>query len=51
MPQRQGRDVEQQHVLGGFGASAENVRLYGCAERHNFVGIKIRVRLALEEFL
>ncbi len=46
--ERQRRDVEQQHVLGGFRAAAENVGLHGRAQRDHFVGIQIGVRFALE---
>ena len=48
--ERQRRDVEQQHILGGFGAAAENVGLHGRAQGYNFVGIQIGVRLAVEHF-
>ena len=48
--ERERRHVEQQHVLGGFGAAAENVGLHGRAEGDDFIGIQIGVRFALEQF-
>src|SRR5581483_4798194 len=49
--QRKWGDVEQQHVLGGFRAAAENVGLHGCAEGHHLIRIKAGVRHALEQVL
>ena len=46
--ERERSHVEQQHVLGGFGAAAENVGLHGRAQGDDFVGIQIGVRLAVE---
>ena len=46
--ERKRRDVEQQHVLH---AAFENVGLHGGAERDDFVGIQLGVRLAAEKFL
>ncbi len=48
--ERERSDIEQEHVLGGLGASAENVGLNGGAESDDFVGIEIGVRLAAEHF-
>src|ERR1700731_1209530 len=46
--EREGRDIEQQH---GFDALVENIGLNGGPERHDFVGIQLDVRLAIEKLL
>ena len=46
--ERERRDIEQQHVFGGFRTAAKDVRLHRGAECYHLVGIQIGVRLALE---
>ena len=48
--QRQRRDVEQQHLFRRLRTARKDIRLHRSAERDNFVGIQIAMRLALEEF-
>ncbi len=47
-PERERRDVEEQHVAH---AALEDIGLNGGAQRDDFVGIQLRVRLAAEKFL
>src|SRR6266480_2801806 len=46
--ERKRRDVEQQHV---FYALVEDIGLHGGPERHDFIGIQLGVRLAIEKLL
>ena len=48
MPSDKRRDVEQQHVLRGFGAAGKNIGLHCRAQGDNFVRIQVGVRLAME---
>ena len=49
--QRQWRDIEQQHVLGRFRPTCEDVRLHGGAEGDYFIRIQLRMRFSLEQIL
>ena len=48
MPERQRRDVEQQHVGDPAG---QDLGLHRRAERHDFVGIELAMRRLAEELL
>ena len=43
--ERKRSHVEEEHILGGRGAAFEDVRLHGCAEGDDLVGIEFGVRL------
>ena len=47
-PQRKRRHIEQQHV---FHAAIQNIGLHCRAQSHHFIGVQLRVRLAVKEFL
>ena len=48
--ERKRSHVEQQHILGGLRAAAENVRLYRRPQSDHFIGIQVRMGLAPEHF-